>query len=454
MSFYLSDSEIPSDDDLGPELVFQPSDSCNMTQDDDDDKDNDVRNLIDDIQGIGEGTRDDREENSDIFTEVTENSTVSGIEDQTQKSGINNQDYYEKTIKGTLDDTINSVSAKLLDSKAKTNEIERFKTLLKEFGNWFLSNERIFEKEFGSSRYEYSEETSPVSAYEFVIYDNHVNAFTLPFSDIYINLIALKKVYKRNALEYMRRYLRDMDPNAYIQEFLSDPKRTRRKIIFRFLDGKTKFIIMVNIELHLRLHMQFKLCTNIDRKFLLIGAFLSFWAHKRGILKDEYLNSNTLYLMLIYFLQVQQPPILPNLYNKDLGKITSYQKKSLKGITQTYEVKVDQNYEPNVHNLKSKLTAENTKTVAELVTRFFYMFAFDIPALKKRISIKKGRLIDHNRKIDGYSVEDPYIEDFDTCRNLNKISSEAYTVVLKEFRRAYELIADGRPQELCYEFKG
>jgi len=371
---------------------------------------------------------------------------------------VNQRKYYDDYIKNMFNSVIIKMSDKILQSGGKNDEIEKVKmVLLKGFQNWFLSNDRNRKPtpQMGDKKASNEADKSGF-VYEFVVYDRSINAFQTPFSDVYINVVIKNKNYKANALRFLAEYLRDREPNAYIQEFLADNKKSRRKITFRFLNGKTKFIFMVNIELHLRLHNIFKLYTNVEDRFLHMGVFLSHWAHKRGILRDDYLNPTTLYLMIVYFLMIQNPPILPNIYikgGKESGKII---KRNPVVSKEVYEIKIDLNYAKDVSvvkELKDRLE-ENEMNVGELVTRFFYMFAYDIPLLKKRISIKKGKLVDPPRNVDGYSVGDPFIDEFDTCRNLNRSSNEGFKVVCQEFRRAYDLILTGKIPELCKEYKG
>ena len=372
---------------------------------------------------------------------------------------INQREYYDTYVKTLLNSVITKLSDKILQSAEKNDEIEKMRTLLdKGFPNWFLSNDRNRRSAAPPSIDKDSKGKSPDFVYEFVVYDRKENAFQTPFSDVYVNVVVRNKNYRANALRFLAEYLRDREPNAYIQEFLSDAKKSRRKIIFRYLSGKTKFIFMVNIELHLRLHTMFKLYTNVEDRFLYMGIFLSHWAHKRGILRDDYLNSNTLYLMIVYFLMVQNPPILPNIYIKGGKAAKVIRKKNPIVPREFYDIKVDLNYMNDVSDVKALRDKfeENELNVGELVTRFFYTFAYDIPQLKKRISIKKGRLEDPPRNaqyVDGYSVADPFIEEFDTCRNLNRSKGEGFKKVCKEFRRAYKCILDGKIQELCKEDK-
>ena len=375
---------------------------------------------------------------------------------------INNRDYYDKYVKTMFHTVVTKMSDKILQSAAKNDEIDKMKNvLLKGFPNWFLSNDRN-RRPAGPASNERESEGKPSEkggfVYEFVVYDRHENAFQTPFSDVYVNVIVKNKNYRANALRFLAEYLRDREPSAYIQEFLSDHKKNRRKITFRFLNGKTKFIFMVNIELHLRLHTMFKLYTNVEDRFLYMGIFLSHWAHKRGILRDDYLNSNTLYLMIVYFLMVQNPPILPNIYIKGGKAAKVIRKKNPIVPREFYDINVDLNYLNDVSDVKALKDQykENELNVGELITRFFYMFAYDIPQLKKRISIKKGKLEDpprNARHVDGYSVADPFIDEFDTCRNLNRSNGEGFKKVCKEFRRAYKCILDEKIPELCKEDK-
>jgi hypothetical protein len=408
---------------------------------------------------------DKQERNSDKINNLFEDDFLnnSGEEEEDEENenvpghpkGISNKDYFRDTIKGTFDTTIKKVSEKLLKSTGKEEEMNQFKHLIAGFDNWFLANDTNWVREEHDERYDLG---NAKTTFEFVVYDKETNAFTFPFSDVYINVVIKIKGYRPNALRYVADYLRSQLPDSYIQEFLTDEKKNRRKVIFKFLTGNTKFVFMVNYELHLRFHQLLKQYSIVDERFLLMGTFLSFWAYNRGLWKDNYLNPQTLYLMIIYFLMVQNPPILPNIYDKSIGDVKEITKRGPMGTRRhPLIIKIDLNYETDIHKIKAKIPEEkkNPFKIGELITRFFYMFAYEIPVIKRTVSIKKGRLIEpRKRNMNGYSVEDPFFEGYDTCRILNKNSSEAYTTVKKEFIRAYELISNGNIKELCTKYNG
>jgi len=120
----------------------------------------------------------------------------------------------------------------------------------------------------------------------------------------------------------------------------------------------------------------------LDDRFVAMGSFLSFWAHQRGIFKEQYLLPHALYIMIIFFLMIQSPPILPNIYNPAKNNTLIYKKRGLKiqGKDEYHmmEVVCDFNYEENYLEIKEKMSKapQNPMSVGELVAKFFLHICF------------------------------------------------------------------------------
>ena len=377
-------------------------------------------------------------------------------------------EYMNKTIRGIFTKQIQSFGERLLDCKSKKIEIENFIHYLSKFelsidNNKFvrfafIQYEKLKEDKNNKSLNLYRNNKGSNLSIIFLIHDNSINFFNLKFTDLYINMIVKDRKLLKDSLELLGDYLRKAT-KGYVQEYSHEEKQSRNKVVFRFPDGTFDFIIKTNINLHQRKDQLIYTYAQLDERFAIMGSFLCYWAHLRGIYNERYLNLHAFYLMIIYFLMTLKPAILPNIYNPKLNNYIRMKRKGLKiqGKDQYYssEFVLDLNYEENYIDIKEKMLKQeqNKMTVGELVTRFFYAFAFDIPNSGKSISIKYGKLIQQRFPIYGYSVADPFTDDYELCRTLKRTSKE-FIVVQEEFQRAFKCIQENKIKDLLTKFKG
>ena len=113
------------------------------------------------------------------------------------------------------------------------------------------------------------------------------------------------------------------------------------------------------------------------------------WAHQRNILNEfeGYLSSYAMTLLIIFFLQIINPPILESIQeyamkNLDINikAIPLFDNSSTgKYIKEVSEIFLDTSYTKiNIKNMKQELGyPKNDNTIGELITLFFYYYGFE-----------------------------------------------------------------------------
>lgn len=163
------------------------------------------------------------------------------------------------------------------------------------------------------------------------------------------------------------------------------------------------------------------------------------------------ISSYTWICMIINFLQIRRPPILPS-----LQKIPDNRSTSATGESSSFADDVD------------KLRGygdDNKESLGQLLFHFFRHYGYVIDYAESVISVKEGRLLPrkekgwdasnwaHNKEARmSLCVEEP----FNTPRNLgNSADDYAWNGIHKEIRRAFDLLQDGQNLDKCceqYEF--
>ena len=359
-----------------------------------------------------------------------------------------------------LDETssyIENISKSMLNTEQKQQEINRFETLLRRFDKWFFEQrERRYIRDRSFAKGLENDE-SEIPTCRFLVHNSSINAFVLPFSDIYVNIVINKQSLKYRVQSLFAEFLREAEPESLTTEYDFKSRKNNKKLIFKFAEGSTKFMISIGLDFRIRLNQYIKLCANIDERFLTIGTFVSYWAYQRGIFNEKFLNPYALYFMIIYFLMTHDPSILPKFDKEDLQKI-SFSKPAFSGSKTRnrpliiYTEKTSNLPKTYVSSDKCPQEKENdssASTIAELVKQFFFMYAYEVTGLRKMLSVNKGCPIDCGRMLYGYSIEDPFNPLYDLCKNLNDNRCKGYKTVKAEFERAYFLICEGKMEELC-----
>lgn len=362
--------------------------------------------------------------------------------------------------KKSLTSYITEIAETMLNSDEKKQEIKRFESLLRKFDKWLLENKHKHTVQDRGCAQNIESGGSGISICKFLVHNSNINAFVLPFLDVYANIIVTKQAYKNKIQSLCAEFLREAEPESFVGEYNQKNRNHHKKLIFKFPRGTTKFCITIGLDFRLRLNHYITLCTIIEEKFLTMGAFLSFWAYKRKIFNDKFLNPYALYFMIIYFLMTQEPFILPRFNDDELYKMNTPNPlfSGSRGQKKSFII-YKQKRSPNENTVPKRDNSQNVAeevdcsqvNLEELVTRFFYMYGYEVPKMNKTFSIKRGYPVDSGKRVTGYSLEDPFNPQYDLCKNLNDDRCLSFKAVKSEFERAFSLISEGKIQHLCQE---
>ncbi|KAJ9618308.1 hypothetical protein H2203_009225 [Taxawa tesnikishii (nom. ined.)] len=184
-----------------------------------------------------------------------------------------------------------------------------------------------------------------------------------------------------------------------------------------------------------------KTYVQMDERVRPLAKIIKYWTKQR-ILNDAAfggtISSYTWICMIINFLQLRSPPILPS-----LQKIPDVPRSTINGKPSPFA--------DDLESLKDFGKA-NTESLGQLLFHFFRYYGYEMDYGEYVVSVKEGRLL--TRKEKGWDsanyhdkearsrlcVEEP----FNTIRNLGNSADEyAFSGIHKEIRRAFDLIANG-----------
>lgn len=137
-----------------------------------------------------------------------------------------------------------------------------------------------------------------------------------------------------------------------------------------------------------------------DDRLSIISDFILNLAKLRGILNSNggYFSSYSLLLLIIFFLQIQEPPVLESIqiYSEDAipssAEIPSFQGMLKRGAYKgerffsaedMYMTTINTSYKNvNIQEFKRKNNyPKNNQSCGELITLFFYYFGFEYPVI-------------------------------------------------------------------------
>lgn len=382
---------------------------------------------------------------------LQKNNSRQEVQPEVQQQSSAQDSKRKPVVKYDFGQDIKTTVESILNSQAKQEEIKNFEKLCQRFSQWYLEKRQLKYSRDKIVCRDAENGDSEASACKFLIHNSSVNSFVFSFSDVYVNIIGKKHGHKNRVQSLFAEFLREVEPEGLTREYdFKSKKINNRKLIFKFAEGTTRFIITVGLDFRVRLNHYIKLCSNLDERFLTLGSFLSYWAYKRGIFTENYLSPYALHFMVIYFLMRQTPSILPKFCDDDLQKMTI--PKTTVSSSKSRMSDAENNTGNIFENHVNHKGATNLN-IQELVKDFFHMFAFEVPKMQKTLSVKLGGPIENGRVIHGYSIEDPFNQDYDLCKGLNDNRYKGFQIVKGEFERAYDLLSEGKEAELCQERK-
>ncbi|ROT40988.1 hypothetical protein SODALDRAFT_338518 [Sodiomyces alkalinus F11] len=178
----------------------------------------------------------------------------------------------------------------------------------------------------------------------------------------------------------------------------------------------------------------------IDPRVRPLAMIIKYWTRKR-ILNDaafgSTLSSYTWICLIIAFLQLRDPPVVPALHQvKD---------KRLRNKEGT-----ESSFADDVEKLK-ECTGQNTSTLGELLFQFFRYYAHEFDYDKYVLSVRLGRILPRAEKkwMHNLCIEEP----FNTGRNLGNTADEySFRGLHLELRRAFDLISEAKLAECCEQY--
>ncbi|KAH6854811.1 hypothetical protein B0I37DRAFT_410866 [Chaetomium sp. MPI-CAGE-AT-0009] len=183
---------------------------------------------------------------------------------------------------------------------------------------------------------------------------------------------------------------------------------------------------------------------SIDDRVRPLAIIIKYWTRRRIINDAAFggtLSSYTWICMIIAFLQLREPPVLPALHQRHNLKL----------------VKPDgtrSEFADDIPKLRG-FGAKNKDSLATLLFQFFRFYAHEFDYDKHALSIRTGRLLTKTEKKwhigsnNALCIEEP----FNTIRNLgNTADDTSFRGLHMELRRAFDLIAEGKFEQCCEEY--
>ncbi|OTB07410.1 hypothetical protein M426DRAFT_8783 [Hypoxylon sp. CI-4A] len=197
----------------------------------------------------------------------------------------------------------------------------------------------------------------------------------------------------------------------------------------------------VNNTLALDNTRMIKTYVQIDERVRPLAMIIKYWTRRR-ILNDAAgggtLSSYTWICMIIAFLQLRQPPILPSLHQQP------HQKKD--GDINSFS--------DDAEKLRG-FGSENKSTLGELLFEFFRFYSHEFDYSTNVLSVRLGKTITKKDKQWLFAVNNQLCveEPFNTGRNLGNTADDfAFRGLHLELRRAFDLISQGKLDECCKQY--
>ncbi|KXH31715.1 hypothetical protein CSIM01_08665 [Colletotrichum simmondsii] len=182
----------------------------------------------------------------------------------------------------------------------------------------------------------------------------------------------------------------------------------------------------------------------IDPRVRPLAMVIKYWTRQRIVNDAAFggtLSSYTWICLIIGFLQLRDPPVLPSLHQRQ------HQRLPKNGGPESA-------FADDLEKL-SGFGAKNEASLGELLFQFFRFYAHEFDYDKYVISIRLGRKATRMEKgwhigINNHlCVEEP----FNTARNLGNTADEySFRGLHLELRRAFDLISEGKLSECCEQY--
>ncbi|KAI0172565.1 hypothetical protein GGR52DRAFT_413220 [Hypoxylon sp. FL1284] len=201
----------------------------------------------------------------------------------------------------------------------------------------------------------------------------------------------------------------------------------------------------VNNTLALENTRMIKTYVQIDERVRPLAMIIKYWTRRRKVNDAAFggtLSSYTWICMIIAFLQLRQPPVLPALHQRHQHKLA---KKDVEMAS----------FADDIDKLKG-FGSKNKSSLGELLFQFFRFYAYEFDYSTQVLSVRLGKVLTKKEKKWIYALNNQLCveEPFNIGRNLgNTADDTAFRGLHMELRRAFDLIAEGKLDECCEEFE-
>ncbi|KAI5467943.1 hypothetical protein BGZ63DRAFT_344272 [Mariannaea sp. PMI_226] len=181
----------------------------------------------------------------------------------------------------------------------------------------------------------------------------------------------------------------------------------------------------------------------IDPRVRQLAMIIKYWTRRRIVNDAAFggtLSSYTWICLIIAFLQLRSPPVLPSLHLSP-HKLT----------------KADGTPSDFADDIKKLGTfgSKNKSSVAELLFQFFRFYAHEFDYDKHVLSVRLGKLLVKTEKKWHYALNNSLCveEPFNTSRNLGNTADEySFRGLHTELRRAFDLVSVAKFEEACEQY--
>lgn len=201
----------------------------------------------------------------------------------------------------------------------------------------------------------------------------------------------------------------------------------------------------VNNTLALDNTRMIKTYVQIDERVRPLAMIIKYWTRRRIVNDAAHggtLSSYTWICMIIAFLQLRQPPVLPALHQEPHQKLPGKD-----GEINSFADDVDK-----LQGFGSK----NKSSLGELLFQFFRFYAHEVDYSTDVLSVRTGKILSKTDKGWHIGQGNTHLcveEPFNTNRNLGNTADDyAFRGLHLELRRAFDLIAEGKLDECCEQY--
>jgi len=162
--------------------------------------------------------------------------------------------------------------------------------------------------------------------------------------------------------------------------------------IIKMKDNKSGISCDIGFQNHLAIQNTKLINTysKIDERFKQMVFIVKYWSKMKNI-NEPYMGTLSSYcfiLMIIHFLQIRKPPVLPNLQKIYLNNFKEYK----------YIDEYNVSFFEDIENLHKYWNGENNESVGELLCEFFKYYANDFPYISGVASVRAGSIITKEEK--------------------------------------------------------